>query len=95
MHYCTLTIRYDMPASNWPKLLEVYESMAGWQGLEACDIPIWLPDGPNGGQITASVEPSVLLMEGNVSEQIWQQWLAEFMLRATTALGYPVKDCEQ
>jgi hypothetical protein len=95
MHSVTLNIRYDIPASSWSTLAKVYESMPGWQGVGQDGCPVWQPDGPNGGDISASVEPSGLLFEANVSETTWVNWISDFIQRATIALGMTVKDADE
>ncbi len=95
MHSITLNIRYDMPPSSWMALTKVYESMPGWAGSGRDGCPIWWPDGPDGGEIFASSEPSGLLLEASVSDTTWEHWLSEFVQRATTALGMPVRDADE
>ncbi len=95
MSSITLNIRYDMPSSSWAALVEVYESMPGWQGSGEDDCPIWRPDGPDGGEISASVEPSGLLFDASVSEVTWEHWLSDFIQRATIALRMQVKDADE
>lgn len=95
MRSITLNIRYDMPPSNWIALATVYESMAGWQGPGKDGCPIWCPDGAKGGEISASVEPSGLVLDASVSELTWEHWLSDFIQKATAALGILVKDADE
>ena len=91
----TLNIPYNMPLASWTKLAEVYESMPGWQGYVEDHCPVWCPDGPEKGEIVASVEPSGLLFDGSVSETTWNLWLSDFMRRTTAALGFTVRDADE
>jgi len=91
----TLNIPSNMPPVSWTKLAEVYESMPGWKGHVEDGCPVWYPDGPEKGEIVASVEPSGLLLEASVSESTWNSWLSDFMRRTTAALGFTVRDAEE
>lgn len=95
MHSITMNIPYDMSAEDWTRLAAVYEAMLGWQGYLPDGCPVWYPDGPDKGEISASVEPSGLLLEGDVSEATWKLWLSEFMQRTSAALGFAVRDAEE
>jgi hypothetical protein len=95
-HSITLNIPYDLPAAGWESLFAIYKTMRGWadgSGRDGC--PTWWPEGQLAGPICASVEPSGLLIEGNVSRSTWVQWIAEFQQRATAALGFSVHDAEE
>lgn len=94
MSTVTLNVRYDMPDASWEKLVKVYEAMPGWQGFVEDDCPVWRPDGAGNGHISASVEPSGLLFEADVSKTTWELWLTDFMRRATAALGFEVRDAD-
>lgn len=94
MQSVTLNIRHDMPDSRWSALARVYEEMPGWQGYGADNCPVWSPDGPGLGDITASVEPSGLLFEVKLPESSWKRWLEEFIERATVAVRHPVEDAD-
>ena len=89
-----LTIRYDMPAEKWELLQVVYESMPGWLGDDKDGCPVWRPTGPGNGEISASVEPSGLLLYFDVSEDAWKVWMTEFCEKASKALGPPVVDAD-
>lgn len=92
----TFNIPYDLLPAKWQALIEVYKAMPGWvEGTDRDGCPMWWPDGNTAGMIGASVEPSGLLMTGNVSRTTWQRWMAEFEQRATNALGFRVHDAEQ
>jgi len=95
-HSVTLNIPYDLSPGQWQSLVEVYKAMPGWvdgSGRDGC--PMWWPDGIGTGMIGASVEPSGLLISGDVSKLTWSRWISEFQRRATAALGFRVHDAEE
>ena len=94
-HSTTLDIRYDMPASKWDSLFNIYQLMPGWEGCLADGCPVWRPDGPEGGEISASIEPSGLQFDASVAQPTFDRWIAEFMERATSAIGKPVRDANR
>ncbi len=95
-HSVTLNIPYDLSPTSWQALVEVYKTMPGWVDGSARDgCPTWWPDGSKKGFIGASVEPSGLLISGDVSLSTWRQWIAEFTQRASAALGFLVHDVEE
>lgn len=94
IHSITLTVPYTLAPSRWEALLKVYKAMSGWTDSARDGCPFWWPDGPKGGEIFVSVEPSGLLFEGNVSKTTWDVWMADFSRRATSALGFVVRDAD-
>lgn len=95
-HSVTLNIPYDLAPDHWQALVEVYKAMPGWvdgSGRDGC--PMWWPDGSAAGIIGASVEPSGLLISGDVWQLTWEQWISEFEQRATAALGFRVHEVEE
>jgi len=95
-HSVTLNIPYDLSPAGWETLVEVYKAMPGWVDGSARDgCPMWWPDGSAAGMIGASVEPSGLLITGDVSQITWQRWIAEFEHRATVAFGFFVHGAEE
>lgn len=92
-HSITFNIPYDLSPDGWRSLVEVYKAMPGWvegSGRDGC--PTWWPNGSTAGFIGASVEPSGLLITGDVSLLTWQLWISEFVQRATAVLGFRVHD---
>lgn len=75
----TFNIPHDLLPANWQALIEVYKAMPGWvDGTDRDGCPMWWPNGSTAGMIGASVEPSGLLMTGNVSHTTWERWIADF-----------------
>lgn len=73
-HSFTLNIPYDLTPGQWHFLVEVYKAMPGWvngSGRDGC--PMWWPDGIGTGMIGASLEPSGLLISGDVSKLMWSR----------------------
>ena len=93
-HSITLNVPYTLAPTGWEALLRVYKAMPGWTDSARDGCPFWWPDGPNGGEIFVSVEPSGLLFEGNVSKTTWDVWMTDFSQRATSALGFVVRDAD-
>lgn len=88
----TLNLPYDLGDSDWAKVMTVYESMGDWVPEQA--VPCWF--GPLGGSqyIAASVEPSGLLLEGNIEPLLFQGWVTKLCAKLTLALGREVYDAE-
>ena len=95
MGIITLNIPYDMPEEKWFKLAKVYESMPGWSGYILDGCPVWYSVNDNEKSISASVEPSGLLIEGNMSESEFNVWLINFKASASEVLGFTVEDAEE
>jgi hypothetical protein len=92
----TLNIPYDLADAAWEALVAVYKKMPGWvDAWDADGCPTWRPSGTAAENITASIEPSGLLIEGSVSPNDWSHWIEEFQQRATAALGFRVQDAEE
>jgi len=88
----TLNLPYDLSASEWAKVMVVYESMEAWVPGQA--LPCWF--GPLGSAVylAASVEPSGLLLEGNLDPLLFRGWVTKLCARLTLALGREVYDTE-
>jgi len=95
MESITLNIRYDMPTDMWDKLSQVYESLPGWRGYILDGCPVWASLTEPERSISASVEPSGLLIDGDMPEKEFDAWISTFMQEASKALGFQVKDAEQ
>ena len=90
-HSITLNVRYDQPHADWDKVTEVYRSMPGWRdGSDAS----WFGGEGDPEWIWASVEPSGILIEAQMSEPTWSNWIGELCAQLTAALGRPVHDAE-
>jgi len=86
----TLNLPYDLSDAEWDKVAAVYRSMDGWIEEHAG----WF--GPWQGEryIAASVEPSGLLVEGNVDPRLFGDWITTLCARLTAALGRDIHDAE-
>jgi len=93
VHNCNLNIRYDLPDEQWKKIAELYTKMPGWIGyLEG--IPHWFGEEDDEVTISASVEPSGLLLYARMASGDWEKWLESFKAQAAEALGYPIGEPE-
>jgi hypothetical protein len=91
----TLNIPYDMPEEKWQELVKVYENMPGWAGYILDGCPVWKSISEEEKSISASVEPSGLVIDGNMSDYEFNEWLNKFTVRASNVLGFIVKDAEE
>jgi hypothetical protein len=94
METITLNIPYDMPEEKWHKLTKVYESMPGWTGYILDGCPVW-KSVIEKKSISASVEPSGLLINGDMSDSEFKEWLTKFKASASKVLGFKVKEAEE
>lgn len=73
-HSVTLNIPNDLSPGDWQSLVEVYKAMPDWVDGSGTDgYPIWWLDGIGTGMIGAPIEPSGLLISGNVSRLTWSR----------------------
>ncbi|NML36862.1 hypothetical protein HHL17_06600 [Chitinophaga sp. G-6-1-13] len=63
----TFNLDDDMPAAAWEKVIAVYEQLPGWVGFSN-GIPFWFGTNENEKHISASVEPSGLLVGAYMAE---------------------------
>jgi hypothetical protein len=88
----TLNLHYDLSDTEATKVLAVYRQMAGW--IENKDLPYWFGTEEDDYFIVGSLEPSGLLLEGNVNERIWIGWITVLCAKLTLALGREIHDAE-
>ncbi|WP_021027195.1 hypothetical protein [Comamonas sp. B-9] len=88
----TLDVRYDQPQQMWAAVLDAYGAMPGW--IESDDFPHWFGSEGDAKYVTASVEPSGIVFEGEMESREWEQWVAQLCAQLSTALGRPVRDAE-
>lgn len=88
----TLNLPYALSDSEWAKVMTVYRSMDGW--IEKQELPCWF--GPlNGPQfVAASIEPSGLVIAGNLDPLLFRGWITKLCAKLTAALGREVYDAE-
>ncbi len=92
---CVLNVRYDLPNEMWVKIVLVYEKLPGWIGFGKVGkgeegIPYWFSFNEEEKSITASVEPSGLLITGNIEEKQWVTWISKFKKRLSEIIGFDV-----
>ena len=88
----TLSLPYDLTTEQWKIVDEVYRSMDGWIGYDTDNIPQWYGPDQSPRYICASVEPSALLVCGEVPEMLWIGWITKFCARPSLRLGFEVCD---
>ncbi|ANM17753.1 hypothetical protein AMK06_CH02868 [Rhizobium sp. N541] len=86
----TLNVGPHLSDDQWKTIGEVYRSMDGW--VEGTQMPCWYGEEEYADYITASAEPSGLILEGNVEPGLWTGWISVICARLTMALGFPVHD---
>ena len=88
----TLNLPYDLSDSQWSKVMAVYRSMDGW--VDEQELPCWFGPVDSSQFVAASVEPSGLLLEGNLEPLLFRGWVTKLCSRLTLALGWEVYDAE-
>lgn len=88
----TLNLPYDLSDETWQKVAVVYQQMEGWLGVN--DVPWWFGNEDDPRHISASVEPSGLLIEGRLESEVWIQWIDTLCARLSELLGFEVSDAE-
>ena len=86
----TLNLPYDLSKADWDKVSAVYRSMDGW--LE--EHSSWFGRWHSERFISASVEPSGLLVEGNVDPLFFRAWITKLCAKLINSLGKEVYDAE-
>ena len=88
----TLNLPSDLADSEWAKVMAVYESMDDWVPEQA--VPCWFGPLDSPKYLAASVEPSGLLLEGNIDPLLFRGWVTKLCAKLTVALGREVYDAE-
>lgn len=88
----TLNLPYDLAEADWAKVMVVYESMDDW--VPGQSMPCWFGPLDSAAYLAASIEPSGLLLEGNVEPLLFRGWVTKLCARLTLALGREVYDAE-
>jgi hypothetical protein len=86
----TLNLPYDLPDAEWDKVYAVYRAMDGWMEEHWSWFGAWQSE----RYIAASVEPSGLLVEGNIDPLLFRGWTTKLCAKLTAALGREVHDAE-
>jgi len=88
----TLNLPYDLSEPEWAKVLAVYCEMDGW--VEGQALPCWYGELDGAQFISASVEPSGLLVSGNIEPLLFRGWVTKLCAKLTSSLGREVYDAE-
>ena len=88
----TLNLPYDLAEAERAKVLAVYESMDDW--VPGQSMPCWFGPLDSAKYLAASIEPSGLLLEGNIDPQLFRGWVTKLCAKLTLALGREVYDAE-
>jgi len=86
----TLNLPSDLSTADWNKVSAVYRSMDGWLEKHSS----WFGPWDSERFIAVSVEPSGLLVEGNVDPLLFRGWITKLCAKLTAALGREVYDAE-
>lgn len=89
----TLNLPVNLSPQEWQKVTSVYESLDGWLGPQS-EIPYWYGKEGESRYISASAEPSGLLLEGQIEPLFWTGWLTLLCARLSLALGREIHDAE-
>ena len=91
----TLNLPYDLTADQWNAVNEVFQSMDGWIGpSESDNTPQWYGTASSPRYVWASVEPSGLLIDGNLEAAHWTGWISMLCSRLSLALQIEIRDAE-
>jgi len=90
----TLNLPYDLPDEKWDQVQKVYESMNEWKGFITDGCPTWYGTESENQFIWASVEPSGLLITGQISDDLWTGWLTVLCAKLSIALNMEIHDAE-
>jgi hypothetical protein len=88
----TLNVPYDLPDDDWKKIVTVFKSMDGW--LESQNCQFWYGTEKDARYIYASVEPSGLLIAGEIDSMLWTGWITVLCAKLTLALVREIHDAE-
>lgn len=91
----TLTLPYDLSANQWAAVDAVFRGMDGWIGYSPDGTtPQWFGSESDKRYVWASVEPSGLLVAGDLEPGLWTGWISVLCARLSLALGIEVRDAE-
>src|SRR5687768_6377952 len=78
----TLNLPYDLKPEQWLAVDTVFQGMDGWIGANESDnTPQWYGREGQERYIWASVEPSGLLVVGNLDPEHWTAWVSVLCAR--------------
>ena len=89
----TLNLPHDLTPAQWKSVAEVFESMDGWIGVSTTDnTPQWYGRDGDERFIWGSVEPSGLLLFGNLEPAHWTGWISVLCARLSLSLQMEIRD---
>jgi len=88
----TLNLSRDLTESEWSRVMAVYRDMGDW--VEGQPLPCWFGPLDSPRFVAASVEPSGLLVSGNIEPLLFRGWVTKLCAKLTAALGREVYDAE-
>ena len=88
----TLNLPRDLSDLEWSKVMNVYLDMGDW--IEGEAVPCWFGPLDSARFITASVEPSGLLISGSIDPLLFRGWVTKLCAKLTAALGQEIYDAE-
>ena len=86
----TFNIRHDMHEEDWKDLIQVYENMPYWKGIQHDGSGYWFGNENDEIYLKAHITYTGLVIEGNLPDPIWAKWILEFIEKASEALGYEI-----
>ena len=88
----TLNLPFDLSEVESVKIMAVYREMDAW--IENEELPCWFGKLNDTKFIVASLEPSGLLLEGNLDPLLFRGWITKLCAKLTLALGREIYDAE-
>lgn len=85
-----LNIHYSAPEIIWNEIEQVYREMPYWTGDG--QFPQWKDESV---ELTVSVEPSGIRFQGEMPEDIWNDWYSLLKSKLSQTLGYEIGDPEE
>lgn len=93
-HNATLNISYNTVSDEQiNQLCSVYETSKDWKGYVE-GIPYWFNTHENSNYVNASFEMHGIVLEGVMQEELWNNWLQEFIAHASKVLEFDVIDLD-
>ncbi len=89
----TLNVSYELPDDILRSITEIYQQMPGWREYKD-GIPYWFGDDGDLQFLCASLEPSGLLIAGDLEHDCWNGWVSDLTFRLSRLLGFEVRDAE-
>jgi hypothetical protein len=91
----TLSLPYDLTPEQWTAVDQVFRNMDGWLGYNPADnTPCWYGNESERRFVSASMEPSGLLIDGNLGIAEWTGWISVLCSRLSLALQMEIRDAE-